>query len=299
MKRSSGERLGRVTISIGVAVLRPHDNAQSLDRARRHVPLRRQAQRPQPRDLRDRSGGAPVGVARGWRKPHGVIIRRTGPARSGRPDDRLRRIDPVISVTTANAVEYWTAPPSGGHPTGHLAYCRRRCARRKNAGKCLPNAPSSLPAAARSASSRRWRWRVRVLRSRCSRPSNGSTTIRAPRPRTRRRSKIARRPRPGRRGHRARPDRAANSAVWDRADARQMIAEFDFGVLKDEHAAIPSSCSASSTSSPTWRSSGLADLLMPRSTFSSRIVDFAQFDDRVEAEVETPIRHPHASRAAI
>ena len=30
MKRSSGERLGRVTISIGVAVLRPHDTAQSL-----------------------------------------------------------------------------------------------------------------------------------------------------------------------------------------------------------------------------------------------------------------------------
>jgi diguanylate cyclase len=30
MKRSSGERLGRVTISIGTAVLRPHDTAQSL-----------------------------------------------------------------------------------------------------------------------------------------------------------------------------------------------------------------------------------------------------------------------------
>ena len=30
MKRSSGERLGRVTISIGAAVLRPHDTAQSL-----------------------------------------------------------------------------------------------------------------------------------------------------------------------------------------------------------------------------------------------------------------------------
>jgi diguanylate cyclase len=30
MKRSSGERLGRVTISIGAAVLHPHDNAQTL-----------------------------------------------------------------------------------------------------------------------------------------------------------------------------------------------------------------------------------------------------------------------------
>jgi diguanylate cyclase len=30
MKRSSGERLGRVTISIGVALLRPTDTPQSL-----------------------------------------------------------------------------------------------------------------------------------------------------------------------------------------------------------------------------------------------------------------------------
>jgi diguanylate cyclase len=30
MKRSSGERLGRVTISIGVAMLRPTDNAPLL-----------------------------------------------------------------------------------------------------------------------------------------------------------------------------------------------------------------------------------------------------------------------------
>ncbi len=30
MKRSSGERLGRVTISIGVAALRPNDTPQSL-----------------------------------------------------------------------------------------------------------------------------------------------------------------------------------------------------------------------------------------------------------------------------
>jgi diguanylate cyclase len=30
MKRSTGEHLGRVTISIGVAALRPNDNSQSL-----------------------------------------------------------------------------------------------------------------------------------------------------------------------------------------------------------------------------------------------------------------------------
>jgi diguanylate cyclase len=30
MKRSSGERLGRVTVSIGVAMLRPTDTPQSL-----------------------------------------------------------------------------------------------------------------------------------------------------------------------------------------------------------------------------------------------------------------------------
>ena len=49
MKRSSGERLGRVTISIGVAMLRAADTP--ADRARRRIPLCRQAQRPQSHHL--------------------------------------------------------------------------------------------------------------------------------------------------------------------------------------------------------------------------------------------------------
>ena len=53
MKRSSGERLGRVTISIGVAALRPERYAAVAARARRRLPLRRQAPRPQPRDRRE------------------------------------------------------------------------------------------------------------------------------------------------------------------------------------------------------------------------------------------------------
>ena len=56
MKRSTGENLGRVTISIGVATLRKGDTRAVADRARRRLPLCRQAQRPQPRDLRNRSG---------------------------------------------------------------------------------------------------------------------------------------------------------------------------------------------------------------------------------------------------
>ena len=68
MKRSTGEHLGRVTISIGVATLRKGDTAQIADRARRRLPLCRQAQRPQPRDLRDRSGsGGRAPPPRRWR----------------------------------------------------------------------------------------------------------------------------------------------------------------------------------------------------------------------------------------
>ena len=57
MKRSTGEHLGRVTISIGVASLRPGDSARVPDRTRRSMPLCRQAQWPQPGGLRNRSGG--------------------------------------------------------------------------------------------------------------------------------------------------------------------------------------------------------------------------------------------------
>ena len=48
MKRSTGEHLGRVTISVGVAMLRPGRHAADPDRARRRLPLCRQARRPQP-----------------------------------------------------------------------------------------------------------------------------------------------------------------------------------------------------------------------------------------------------------
>ena len=54
-KKSTGEILGRVTISVGVSMLKPDDDTGFADRARRCLPLRRQAQRPQPRDLRSRS----------------------------------------------------------------------------------------------------------------------------------------------------------------------------------------------------------------------------------------------------
>ena len=56
MKRSTGENLGRVTVSVGVATRAQRRHRAIADRARRRLPLCRQAQRPQPRDLRDRSG---------------------------------------------------------------------------------------------------------------------------------------------------------------------------------------------------------------------------------------------------
>ena len=56
MKRSTGENLGRVTISLGVATAAQGRHRAVADRARRRLPLRGQAQRPQPGDLRDRPG---------------------------------------------------------------------------------------------------------------------------------------------------------------------------------------------------------------------------------------------------
>ena len=56
MKRSTGEHLGRVTISIGVATLQQGRHRAVADRARRRLPLCGQARRPQPRDVRDRPG---------------------------------------------------------------------------------------------------------------------------------------------------------------------------------------------------------------------------------------------------
>ena len=57
MKRSSGERLGRVTISDRHRTAARQRHGPIADRTRRRLPLRRQAQGPQPRCLRNRSGG--------------------------------------------------------------------------------------------------------------------------------------------------------------------------------------------------------------------------------------------------
>jgi len=55
-KKSTGEILGRVTISVGVSMLKPDDDTGFADRTRGRLSLRRQTQRPQPRDLRSGSG---------------------------------------------------------------------------------------------------------------------------------------------------------------------------------------------------------------------------------------------------
>ena len=55
-KKSTGEILGRVTISVGVLHAEAGRRHRRADRARRRLPLRRQAQRPQPRHLRGRPG---------------------------------------------------------------------------------------------------------------------------------------------------------------------------------------------------------------------------------------------------
>ena len=74
--------------------------------------------------------------------------------------------------------------------------------------------------------------------------------------------------------------------VWDRA-ARELIAEFDFGVLKDD-TRYPFVVQCEQHKLATMTIERLGRLAHASVTFSSRIVDFEQFDDRVEAEVETP-----------
>ena len=54
LKRSTNEKLGRITASFGVAMYRPA-TARRADRARRPLPLCRQARRPQPRVQRGRA----------------------------------------------------------------------------------------------------------------------------------------------------------------------------------------------------------------------------------------------------
>ena len=56
MKRSTGQNLGRVTISLGCRHRAQGRHRAVADRARRRLPLCRQAQRPQPGDLRNRPG---------------------------------------------------------------------------------------------------------------------------------------------------------------------------------------------------------------------------------------------------
>jgi 3-(3-hydroxy-phenyl)propionate hydroxylase len=74
--------------------------------------------------------------------------------------------------------------------------------------------------------------------------------------------------------------------VWDRA-TREVIAEFDFGVLKDD-TRYPFVVQCEQHKLANMTIERLSRLAHASVTFSSRIVDFAQFDDRVEAEVETP-----------
>ena len=54
MKRSTGEHLGRVTVSIGVATLQEGRDRAVADRTRRQLPLCGQTLRPQPRHVRNR-----------------------------------------------------------------------------------------------------------------------------------------------------------------------------------------------------------------------------------------------------
>src|ERR1700684_2051870 len=73
--------------------------------------------------------------------------------------------------------------------------------------------------------------------------------------------------------------------IWDRA-ARELIAEFDFGVLKtDTRYPFVVQCEQHKLANMTIER--LGRLAHATVAFSSRIVDFVQFDDRVEAEVET------------
>ena len=57
LKRSTNEKLGRITASFGVALFRQGDTAVEPHRARRPLPLCGKARRPQPRARRDRAQG--------------------------------------------------------------------------------------------------------------------------------------------------------------------------------------------------------------------------------------------------
>src|ERR1700733_4094236 len=74
--------------------------------------------------------------------------------------------------------------------------------------------------------------------------------------------------------------------VWDRA-AREVVVEFDFGVLKDD-TRYPFVVQCEQHKLAKMAIERLGRLAHASVAFSSRVVNFEQFDDRVEAEVETP-----------
>ena len=74
--------------------------------------------------------------------------------------------------------------------------------------------------------------------------------------------------------------------IWDRA-SRELIVEFDFGVLKgDTRYPFVVQCEQHKLANMTIER--LTQGGQARVHFSSRVTNFEQFDDRVEAEVETP-----------
>ena len=91
LKRSTNEKLGRITASFGVALFRPGDTAVEPDRARRPLPLCGQARRPQPRARRDRAQGrVPRAVASSLTPSAAqrIPVARIGLADAGRIEDR-------------------------------------------------------------------------------------------------------------------------------------------------------------------------------------------------------------------
>jgi 3-(3-hydroxy-phenyl)propionate hydroxylase len=73
--------------------------------------------------------------------------------------------------------------------------------------------------------------------------------------------------------------------MWDRSN-RELIAEFDFGLLKDD-TRYPFVVQCEQHKLATMAIERLDRMPQAAVTFSSRVTNFTQFDDRVEAEVET------------
>ena len=74
--------------------------------------------------------------------------------------------------------------------------------------------------------------------------------------------------------------------IWDRA-SRQLIVEFDFGVLKDD-TRYPFVVQCEQHKLANMTIARLKRIAHAAVQFSSRVAGFEQFDDRVEVEVETP-----------